>query len=341
MMKKNDKGFTSRVLWMLVRVLVICCIFAVMLHFDMLNFAKVCDMLSSTWFAVAVFFFLISVVFSVLRWQLLLEAVDIRPGIMMLTRLTFIGYAFSTIIPGSISGDMVKVYYIVKSVSNNKTAAAMSIVLDRVLGLFTLLLTAAIAASAVLVFGIQSFARSGQENDLWSLWCFLAISLLIFLFAFCFSFIKSSKLSKLMNWVIARIPGGHFIEKLFAALALFREKKHVIFKAVFVSLLGQIPLILGMYFIGRAAGEYRLNVVDYFFLAPVSLILNALPLTPGGLGSGEVFAESLFSIFGSTNGGEILSVFHVAFIVFSLTGFLFYAATRHDCIESVSLNKSC
>jgi uncharacterized membrane protein YbhN (UPF0104 family) len=56
----------------------------------------------------------------------------------------------------------------------------------------------------------------------------------------------------------------------------------------------------------------------------VALILNAIPIGPGGMGSGEAFVESLFMLFGSRNGGEITAVFHIVVILFSVIGFFIY-----------------
>jgi hypothetical protein len=42
------------------------------------------------------------------------------------------------------------------------------------------------------------------------------------------------------------------------------------------------------------------------------------------MGSGEAFVESLFMLFGSRNGGEVIAVLHIALLLFGVIGFFLY-----------------
>jgi len=46
------------------------------------------------------------------RWQILLAAQEVKIGYFLALRLTFVGMFFSTFIPGSTGGDLVKAYYV-------------------------------------------------------------------------------------------------------------------------------------------------------------------------------------------------------------------------------------
>jgi uncharacterized membrane protein YbhN (UPF0104 family) len=65
-------------------------------------------------------------------------------------------------------------------------------------------------------------------------------------------------------------------------------------------------------------------------LCPIASILNSIPIGPGGLGSGEAFAEWLFMLFGSQNGSEIAAILHIIFILFSLIGFTIYIKEKRN-----------
>jgi uncharacterized protein (TIRG00374 family) len=138
-------------LWIIARLAAVIMIFIFLIYFEMLDFQKVQQMLFQWWTAAAAICFLTGVIVSTFRWQILLIAVGIRPGIKIVIRLSLIGYAFSTIIPGAVSGDIIKAYYIVKRRSNKRTVAATTILLDRALGLFTMLLTAAVSIGVLLL----------------------------------------------------------------------------------------------------------------------------------------------------------------------------------------------
>jgi len=321
--KKESSSFT-RSLWMIARITIVIMIFILLIYLDVLDLVKVRMMVVRWWSGAAAIFFLSSVIISMFRWQILLNAVGIQPGFKMVMRLSFIGYAFSTVIPGAVSGDIIKAYYIVKGLNNKRTAAATTIVMDRVVGLFTMLLTAAVAIGGVLLLKTQLLQDPKQTYNLLLLGCTvigIAISMLVG-FLICLN--QRLRNSQFVKWVTTQPPGHRIVDKLYSTIYSFREKKQFLFKAILASFVGQLPLIVGMYCIGRAADETVLRLAQYLFLAPVALILNAIPIGPGGMGSGEALVESLFMLFGSINGSEVIAVFHIAIILFSVIGFLLY-----------------
>jgi len=324
MIHRKESSSFARSLWMIARLVIVVIIFTLLIYSDVLDLAKVGKMIFRWWTGAAAIFFLTSVIISMFRWQILLNAVGIQVGFKMVIRLSFIGYAFSTVIPGAVSGDIIKAYYIVKGLNNRRTVAATTIVMDRVLGLFTMLLMAAVAIGGALLLETQLLQDSKQTNNLIFLGCIvisLAITMLIG-FLICLS--KRIRNSNFIKWITTHPPGHRIIDKLYSTIYSFREKKQFLLKAIVASFVGQLPIIIGMYFIGRAADETVLRLAHYFFLAPVALILNAIPIGPGGMGSGEAFVESLFMFFGSGNGGEVIAVFHIAVILFSVVGFFLY-----------------
>ena len=321
--KKESSSFT-RSLWMIARITIVIMIFILLVYFDVLDLEKVQKMIVRWWTGAAAIFFLSSVIISMFRWQILLNAVGIQPGFKMVMRLSFIGYAFSTVIPGAVSGDIIKAYYIVKGLNNKRTAAATTIVMDRVVGLFTMLLTAAVAIGGVLLLKTQLLQDSKQTYNLLLLGCIVISLAITMLVGFLICLNQRLRKSQFVKWVTTQPPGHRIIDKLYSTIYSFREKKQFLFKAIVTSFLGQLPLIIGMYCIGRAADETVLRLTHYLFLAPVALILNAIPIGPGGMGSGEALVESLFMLFGSINGSEVIAVFHIAFILFSVIGFLLY-----------------
>lgn len=325
----------THVLGMVARVAAVITIFVLLIYFGALDLAKVRMMVVRWWSGAAAICLLTSVIVSMFRWQILLNAVDIRPGIKMVMRLSFIGYAFSTVIPGAVSGDIIKAYYIVKGRNHKKTAAVTTIVLDRVLALFTMLLTAAAAIGGALLLMPQLAQNPEQTRNLLSLG-YIVISLaIIMLFGFLLCLNKRLRNTQLAIWVTTRPPGHRIIDRLYSTLYSFRDKKRALVKTIVVSFLGQFPLILGMYCIGRAADETVLRLAHYLFLAPIALILNAIPLGPGGMGSGEALVESLFILFGSRNGSEITAVGHIVLILFSIIGFTLYVRGKRELAEAM------
>ena len=79
------------------------------------------------------------------RWQKLLEVQDVHLPFATVTRLGMIGLFFNPFLPGAVSGDFIKMAYIAQHTPGRRTEAAMTVMLDRVLGLFGLFIVAGVA----------------------------------------------------------------------------------------------------------------------------------------------------------------------------------------------------
>ena len=82
---------------------------------------------------------------TVLRWKLLLDVQDIKLRFGKLTALSMVGIFFNLVIPGAVSGDLIKMLYIAPHARNKTTEAVLTIFLDRVIGLLGLFLVALIS----------------------------------------------------------------------------------------------------------------------------------------------------------------------------------------------------
>ena len=334
MTETNESSRPNRAIWMTARVAGVIAIFALLIHFGVLDLSKMQMMLLSWWSGLAAICFMMSVVISAFRWRILLCAVDIRLRISVVMRLSFIGYAFGTVIPGAVSGDMVKGYYLVKGNSDKKTEAVMTILLDRFVALFTMLLTGAAAIGAVLLLMPGNAQNADQINVLRQLgYCVTGIAIFVLLgFMLCLS--EWLRQTQLAIWITTSAPGHRILDKIYSTIYSFRNKKRQLGKAIAISFIGQLPLVITMYCIARAADETALRFAYYFFLSPLAAIMNTIPLGPGGLGSGEALVEALFMLFGSRNGAEITAVGHLIFIFFSIIGFTLYIRGKGEYADT-------
>jgi len=287
------------------------------------------QMFNSGWVLLGFICILVGVFFAMIRWKILMNAVKLNPTFVEIAKLTFIGFAFNTVIPGAVSGDIVKGYYLTRG-KPYKSEAVITIIFDRIVGIFTLFLTTLFVIMGILTFG-DSIIKTGEE--LYRIQIIGLISLVIVLatiIGFYISLSDRLNQNSIVKWFQGKVTIHNSIIKLYNTLRLFRNKKRNILLAMGVSIIGQFPLILSIYFFGKSAADNVLLFFHYLFLAPIAFTLNAIPLGPGGLGSGEIFVYKLFELFGSINGANILAMFHVATIIFSLVGFFIYIFNKEN-----------
>ena len=79
------------------------------------------------------------------RWHVFLEALGIKIPFKETFKLSLVGLFFNFTMPGGVGGDFVKGYYLAKHRKNKKVKVAMSILLDRFSGFYTMTLTSLIA----------------------------------------------------------------------------------------------------------------------------------------------------------------------------------------------------
>lgn len=318
---------------MCIRLAVVVAIFYLLIHSDVLDLSKLSKMVNNGWIYCGAACFLVSTFVFMIRWRILLNAVHIYPTLIDVTKLSFIGHAFSIVLPGAVSGDIIKAYYVARRRSR-KTEAIVTVILDRVIGLFTMLVTAALAIGAVLVINREIAKTPIELRNIQIMGIILLFLIAGMVIGILLSFNVRIRQSKLVKWLMMKKPEHNIINKLYNAVYLFREKKRELLIAMGVSFVGQFPMIISLYFIGKSAEDTVLGLAHYFFLGPITMILNAIPIGPGGLGSGEAFVYTLFKLYGSNNGANITGGFHLILIIFSVIGFSFYIWGKKEIADT-------
>ena len=88
------------------------------------------------WLAAGVGAYGVFEILAGIRWQILLRVQGIHITWWRLYGLLLVGLFFSLFIPGGTGGDIIKGYYLLKEAPvGRKTSAALSVVMDRLLGL--------------------------------------------------------------------------------------------------------------------------------------------------------------------------------------------------------------
>ena len=87
---------------------------------------------------------MLGVVICSVRWRVLLGAYDVRVPLRSLTALYFVCNFFNNLLPGSISGDVVKAYQLSRY-TDRGDAAVSTVLMDRLTGFLVLFAIAAVA----------------------------------------------------------------------------------------------------------------------------------------------------------------------------------------------------
>ncbi len=229
--------------------------------------------------------FVVPVLIIAVRWRMLLRVQDIHISTWEAVRLTFLGYFFNSVVPGTVGGDLVKAYYVSRH-THRKIAAVLATFVDRVLGLAELAILAGVMCGAVLLFGLAAF--STMQTPL------IALGAALLLTAVVLTLLLSKRCRRVLRLqrLYGKLPIARHVEEIGRAAAIFRENFPVMLRAVMITFLAHIFWVGSIALIGASLS---LNVpwYTYFVYVPLIYIIGAVPLTPGGVG----LVEKLFVVF--------------------------------------------
>ncbi|RME04431.1 MAG: UPF0104 family protein [Planctomycetota bacterium] len=280
------------------------------------------------WLLVALALNGISMCVSVQRWRLLLESQGVLISFWKAFKIAYIGYLFNTFMPGSVGGDMVKGYYIFRKQKTRRAQALFSVLLDRVLGLISLVLLASIAA----LFSLSFFWSNPNFRYLLLLLFGISTLFLLSLLLFLTHHLKlPQKWEQKINPHSPSLLQRGF-SKLYLSLTLYRKKPIYIFYAILLSLISHVLTISVLYCLAQTLHETSLTFGSYFVVVPIAMVVQAIPISFGAWGVGEAVFQHLFDIVAAsrTQGANICLLWHMLVTFWNLWGILFYLQEKAE-----------
>lgn len=268
---------------------------------------------------------LVAILFSFLntaainyRWTLLLWDKGFKCSLKETFNLTLMGIFFNYSLPSSIGGDAVKAYYLAKDNADKRMLAITSVMVDRLLGLFVMVSIGLLA----LLFNLP-FVQGNA--DLLNILYFSSIAFLSMGFGLLMVFSEAVKNLSFIQKLLGMFP--ELLVKVYEALNSYGQSKKTVLKVIFYSFLAQFFAIGFMVSIGSALG-FDLPLGVYFFAVPVGFIIMSIPISPGGVGVGQLAFLQLFKIFlgESTEVGTLaITAFQIVLFCWGLIGAYHYA----------------
>lgn len=238
-------------------------------------------------FGLGAFCYFLTALIAGARWWWLLRVNGTDVSLFETLRFTWIGIFFNTVMPGNTGGDVVKGLYIMKRCPGHRVPVLVSVIVDRVLGLGSL----AILAAIVVLFALEDFA------DL-AVWIWLVIAGVGLLGVVAFS--KRLRQFVRLKWLLDRLPPriGGVLKLVDQAVFFYRDHKFVIAMSLLVGVVNHVVSVGSVVLIGHALGV-GMPTFEYFVIVPVINILSAIPIAPNGWGFGEALYKGLFSTYGA------------------------------------------
>jgi uncharacterized membrane protein YbhN (UPF0104 family) len=220
------------------------------------------------------------------RWWWLLMALSIRLRLGTAVRLHFLGLFYNNIMPSSIGGDLVRAWYASKH-TEKRIVAALSVFIDRGIGLFGLVLMAGLSFLFLMrdhAFGSMAApknATQGQAYQYGEVGLYvLVIGAAILCFLLCWG---KTRLMLIEFSVRVLAQGRRTAQKACEAVRLCCKSPGTILGTLTLTVLLQTCTILAFWVLGRDL-HIEAGIKHYFMIFPAMWVVAALPISIAGFG---------------------------------------------------------
>lgn len=279
------------------------------------------------WFIAAVGCTGLVCLFGIIRWQLLLRVQELELRFSRATSIWFTGMFFNAFMLGATGGDVIKAWYAAHETHHKKAEAVVTVVVDRIIGMFALLLVALVAMGwfhekVLADVALRSFAVVTLGGVVGA----IATGLLSLWDSFPRQFPRVIAL-------FTRLPGYELGCRLINAFRVYARHPAVLTKTILLSFGVHVAVIMSVVCVGYALRISTTNgMTDYFLYLPIINTIAAIPISIAGLGVREgMYAQLLGQVGVLTKQAVALSLLgYAAMLVWSLVGGVFFLTHRKD-----------
>lgn len=278
-------------------------------------------------FLAGVLLFLLTNLIISFRWYVLLREQDIKVPFKATVKVHFLGMFYNNIMISSVGGDMLRVWYIAKY-TTKRLEAGLSVIVDRVIGLFSLML---MALTFYFLFPVDLPAGKAKVG----LWSRISPHLPVI----C---IVLAGFAAIIVFILIYGPTRRLIIKAFLkvfshrerfakAIGLYCRKPFSLVFCIILTFFAQSSAIIGFWMMGEAMG-IDASVKFYFVFFPISWVIGALPVSIGGVGVLEAGLAGLFAILPGVEfiqGVALALCQRFVFIISSMPGLVIHITGAH------------
>ena len=278
---------------------------------------------------------LAAVTVTILRWQLLVRTLGLSFTTRDALRAGFVGYLVNLAPFGLVGGDSLKAVLLIHKNPRRKTEAVASVLVDRVTGLYALLLLAAVAS---LFFDRSQLATltAAEQATIVNLCRVVQTLALISTTGLVVMLIPGVTESRLWDLVEHTPLVGPVLHKLVGAMRVYRRRVDVLLATIGISLTIHLLYSASVAVMATAIGiapEHRPPLGSIFVITPPSMIAGALPI-----GAFELTLNLLFRCVSPAgapaNAGLLIALaYRIIQITISSIGVVYWLTSRSEVSE--------
>lgn len=270
-----------------------------------------------------------------IRWFVMVKALDLPFELSDAFRLGNLGYLLNLVLIGSVGGDLVKAGLMAAEQPGRRTEAITTVLADRLVGMYSLIL---IAAVAITLTGVEDQVRGATVLTLIraALWAAAAGTLLVLLVSIpAFSGPTMTRLAGAVPLL------GVVLQSLFAAARAYRDKSKVLALALLISLASNSLFTLALFTLAEALPGNHPSLAEHFVLAPLATSSGLIPLPLGALGAFEAIMNHLYAALLTApqtladKGLYVALCYRLVTLAVAVVGASYYVTSRREVASAI------
>ncbi len=262
--------------------------------------------------ALALYF--VAILLGAVKWQALVHAQGLPVPLGDLLAFSLVGLFFGNLLPSNVGGDVVRAFDLVRS-TGRAEAAAISVLVDRLMGLVAFLGMAVVMAAIAAV----TLARGAELEQIE-----IATAAAAGLFILASALMFSRRVSQRVRWIFQFAPFSRLepiATRVYHALQVYRHSYRALAVNVLLSTAIVVVTTFVWYTVALALGT-DLPIFYFFLFNPLIAFVLLIPISFNGLGPKEATAIFFFGLVGmpSEIALSMSLIFHLLIVLTSLPG---------------------
>jgi uncharacterized protein (TIRG00374 family) len=274
---------------------------------------------------------MLAVCISFVRWYLLVRTLQIPFRLRDAFRLGFLGFLLNFVGVGSVGGDLFKAVFIAREQPKRRTEAVATVVVDRMIGLYALLLV----TSAAILLGSVSKSTAALSAICNATLFATAAGAVCIMLVLVPGFTRGS----LSEFVTGLPKIGRTIGRLIESVRMYRNRYDIMVTILGMSMGVHAMLAISIFLIAHGLFGETPTLGEHMIIVPLSNVAGGIPFMPGGLGTFEFAMEKLYIYVPANGPGEVIGVlvalsYRIVTIAIAAIGVVYYWTSRPE-IEAV------
>jgi glycosyltransferase 2 family protein len=227
------------------------------------------------------------------RWVLLLRVQGIYVSQFQAIRLTYMGLFYNNFMPGAVGGDLLKGWYVTRhSAKHLRVEAAVTVFVDRLVGLIGMIFVAGIASLFVgpeLGLEIKNYGRLQIRWLIWGIFLMMVIVSVIFLS-------RHVRRVLMISYILQKLPFEKVLRQIDDAIRIYRHHQRVILISLIMTALIQGLSIVAVWLLTQSLHFDKVTFVQCLIIMPIIWVISAAIPVPGGIGIIENCVKYLFCL---------------------------------------------